>query len=406
MIVSNHANTGCDALGLLFSIRNRKDRKTKTVIRADVFYMPVINVIARWIGLIPAYRMMFDGVDSLSKNTGSIVEISDELLNDGTVIIYPEAGHQDKRSLGRFSLAYLRFCFETAKSVNFEKEIYLLPSCNHYTDYVGLQDEMLVRFGTPVPLSPYYELYKTKPWTAQRQVNALVRQQISDMMLNITDLDNYTAIDYLRNTYGVRYALENGFNPAQLPDKLAADKQLFARLEAAKEMQEPAVRQIYDQARQLEQTEQQYRFKATDGKRNIRCSLLSGIVMLVLFPLFLIALVTNVLILGIPKFVNTKLKDFMFHTTVYFASNVLIILPLTCFLAFRVVYGFTGHWLPALIYILCIPLLNIFVIRYGKRLKRNLNECRFRRLLRKGKITAYVALKEQMYKALDKVIDN
>ncbi|MDR3093445.1 MAG: 1-acyl-sn-glycerol-3-phosphate acyltransferase [Bacteroidales bacterium] len=404
MIVSDHQNTATDALGFIFSIRNRRNRKTKTVIRADVFYMPVINIIARWIGLIPAYRMMYEGADSLSKNTTSIVEISDELLNNGTVVLFPEAGHQEKHWLGRFSLAYLRFCFETAKSVHFEKEIYLLPSCNHYSDYAGLQEDMIVRFGTPVPLSPYYELYKTKPWTAQRQVNAAVRQQISDMMLNITDEDNYTAFDYLRNTYGIRYAADNGFNPTYLPDKLEADKQLFARLEAAKETQKAEVQQIYDHARQLEQTEQQYRFKNTEKERHIGQRIATGAVMLALFPLFVIALIPNVFIFGIPALVKRKFKDMMFHGTVYFVLNILIILPLTSIAVFRTVYVLCGHWLPALIAVLCIPLLNLFAVYYNKQLRHDLNEYRYRRLLRKGKINTYVALKEQLYRTLDKMV--
>ncbi|GHT23392.1 hypothetical protein FACS189430_06620 [Bacteroidia bacterium] len=365
--------------------------------------MPVINVIARWIGLIPAYRMMYEGADSLSKNSTSIVEISDELLNDGTVVLFPEAGHQEKHWLGRFSLAYLRFCFETAKSVNFEKEIYILPSCNHYSDYAGLQEDMMVRFGTPIPLSPYYELYKTNPWTAQRRVNAVIRQQISDMMLNITDADNYTAFDYLRNTYGVRYAAENGFNPTYLPDKLEADKQLFARLEAAKETQEATVRQIYDKARQLEQTEQQYRFKHTEEKRHIGRSIASGTVMLALFPLFVMALCTNVLIFGVPALVKRKFKDIMFHSTVYFTLNILILLPLTSIAVFKTVQGLCGQWLPALVAVLCIPLLNLFAVYYNRQLQHDLNECRYRRLLRKGKITDYAALKEQLWQLLKRM---
>ena len=123
-----------------------------------------------------------------ANNAASFEDIEDELLHDGTVLLYPEAGHQDKHWLGQFSLVYLHILFEAARKTGFQKEMFVLPSCNHYSDYFHAREKMLVCYGTPISLAPYYELYQTRPRTAQRQVNQLVRQQINDMMLNINDL--------------------------------------------------------------------------------------------------------------------------------------------------------------------------------------------------------------------------
>ena len=114
-----------------------------------------------------------------------------------------------------------------------------------------MRNRMLVKFGTPISLQPYYELYKTKPRTAQREVNKLVREQISGLMLDIRDLDNYDAIDFIRTTYGIDYAKKNGVDPDDLPNRLLSDKELVAKLADAKSADENGMNQLYQEARDL-----------------------------------------------------------------------------------------------------------------------------------------------------------
>ena len=144
MVVSDHQNGLSDVLGVLMSIDRRRDkRKVRVVARADVF-KPAVRKALHWLGLIPAYRLAFDGEASLSNNAASFEDIEQELLLDGTVVIYPEAGHQDKHWLGQFSLAYLHILFEAARKTGFQKEMFVLPSCNHYSDYFHAREKMLL----------------------------------------------------------------------------------------------------------------------------------------------------------------------------------------------------------------------------------------------------------------------
>ena len=59
LIASNHQNCLCDPLGVLFTF---KDRKPSFLVRADVFSVhPLVSRILRKMGLLPAYRLSFDG---------------------------------------------------------------------------------------------------------------------------------------------------------------------------------------------------------------------------------------------------------------------------------------------------------------------------------------------------------
>lgn len=229
LIVSNHQNCLNDPLGVLFTFR---DRKPHFITRADVFALhPIANKFLRSIGLLPAFRLEHEGESALGKNEETFKMTEQELVNGCTIMMYPESGHQDKRWLGNFSLGYVKLAFEAAELSDFKTDIVLLPSCNHYSDYFGIQNEFMVKFGKPIHLKDFYELYKTKPRTAQRQANALAREQIENLMLNITDLDNYEAIDFLRDSYRQEYAKNHNLSTADLPSKLLVDKDFYSHLE-------------------------------------------------------------------------------------------------------------------------------------------------------------------------------
>ena len=62
IIVSNHQNCLNDPLGLVFSFN---DRKPHVITRADVFAVsPVADKFLRSIGLLPAFRLDYDGEES------------------------------------------------------------------------------------------------------------------------------------------------------------------------------------------------------------------------------------------------------------------------------------------------------------------------------------------------------
>ena len=66
LIASNHQNCLCDPVGVIVAF---KDRKPSVLARADVFSVhPQVNGLLRKMGLLPAYRLTFDGEESLGKN--------------------------------------------------------------------------------------------------------------------------------------------------------------------------------------------------------------------------------------------------------------------------------------------------------------------------------------------------
>ena len=364
LIVSNHQNCLNDPLGLIFSFQ---DRKPHVITRADVFAVsPVADKFLRSIGLLPAFRLDYEGEGALDKNATTFQASEQALIDGKTVIMYPEAGHQDKRWLGTFSFGYTKMAFEAAEMGNFEKEVFILPACNHYSHYFGMRNRVLVKFGTPISIQPYYELYKTKPRTAQREVNKLVREQISNLMLDIRDLENYNAIDFIRTTYGEDYARKQGVDPDNLPERLLTDKDLVAKLDAAKETDERNLKKIYQHARVLRQCIEEMGITDAHLKKDVNrlALVLKLLFLLMLLPLWIFSWWPSMLVYWIPMSIfKAKMKDPMFEGTLLYGSAVLFTIPLFSLITLLVV-GFTSGWLSAVIYVALFPLLMLFCWKY------------------------------------------
>ena len=378
LIVSNHQNCLNDPLGILFSFR---DRKANFITRADVFALhPFANKFLRAIGLLPAFRLDHEGEGALGKNDETFKITEQELVNGRTIIMYPEAGHQDKRWLGHFSLGYLKLAFEAAEMDNFNTEIFILPSCNHYRNYTEIQGQFMVKFGTPISLKPFYELYKTKPRTAKRQINALVREQITSLMLNVDDLENYDAIDYIRTTYGKTYAAGKGIDTDYLPDMLVSDKELCGKLEKLGADAPEKAAQLYGLARKVQEGIKDFgtRSGALEKKPSGIKTALKLVLAALTAELYIFSLWPALLLYWIPKLVHKKVStEIMFLGTFMYALNVLFCVPFLTLATFFITFFGTGSWFLGLAHVALIPLLCIFAWNWTKWVGNTLKDLRW-----------------------------
>lgn len=399
LMVSNHQNCLNDPLGLLFAIPGRKPF---FIARANVFAVsPVADKFLRSIGLLPAFRLDYEGAEALSENATTFRASEQSLVDGNAVVIYPESGHQDKRWLGRFSFGYLKLAFEAAELANFEKDIVLLPTCNHYSHYFGMRNRFVVKFGQPISLKPYYELYKTKPRTAQREVNKLVVQQISDLMLDIRDLDNYEAIDFIRTTYGDDFARHNGVEPLNLPERLLTDKQLVAKLDALKDDANADLPSLYREALSLKQGIEELRISDRSLKFSNRpvSLLLSMLLHILFFPLWVCSWWPSLPIYLLPmSFFKMKMKDPMFEGTMLYGSAALLTIPLFS-IATLLVLGFNVGWLPAIISVLMFPVLIVFCWVYAVSAVNMFKGMRC--MLNRSKVEHLRKVRENLHSRLD-----
>lgn len=405
VVVANHQNCLNDPLCVCLQLT---DRRMNFLARANVFKNPIANKALRAMGLLPAYRMGYEHFSEVSKKNQETLSAACEALTDGeTVMLYPEAGHQDKRWLGTFKLGYLRIAFGAAEKMEFKKDVMILPSCNHYSNYFHARTDMMIRFGEPISLMPYYEKYQENPRETMMELNKLIRSRIQEMMLHVDDLEHYEQIDFLReNEYGKKYAVEHGFNFNYLPSRLLSDQKLVDALQNASKEHPERMEKVYTDTDKLITGLRELNIRDWLFKRNpgVEAALLRGLGLLLLFPLFLVSIIPTGLLYLIPKiFLKKMIKDQMFVSTFNVAVSVFVSVPLCLILPVILLWVYLGFFW-ALGYFVAFPLMFILSWNYMRMFMRFIGACNFVKKSNRAKVKELRKLRYNLFKELDELL--
>ena len=404
VIVSNHQNCLNDPLCVCLKLT---DRRMNFLARANVFQNPVFNKALRAMGLLPAYRMGYEGLSHVRRNSETIADAGKALVDGETVMLYPEGGHQDKRWLGTFKLGYLRIAFEAAEKMNFEEDVMILPSCNHYSNYFHARTEMIIKFGKPISLKPYYERYKEEPRATMMEINDIVHSEIKEMMLHVEDIEHYEQIDWLRECgYGRKYALEHGFKYNYLPSRLLSDQSLVNALQTATEENPEEMESIYKETSELLNGIKELNIRDWLFIRNpgIEAVLLRGLGLITLLPLFLVSIIPTAILFIVPElFLKKLIKDEMFISSFRVAVSALITVPLCLFIPVILLWVFSGFWW-ALGYFVAFPLMFILAWNYMRLLMKFIGTCNFVAKRNRKKVNWLRKLRTSVFSRLDKIL--
>ena len=405
VVVSNHQNCLNDPLCVCLKLT---DRRMNFIARANVFKNPIFNKALRAMGLLPAYRMSHEGFGAINKNRETMDDAGQALTDGETLMLYPEADHQDKRWLGKFKLGYLRIAFEAAEKMNFEQDVMILPSCNHYSNYFHARTDMLIKFAEPISLKPYYERYKEAPRETMMEVNTIVRDTIQQMMLHIEDLDHYEEIDFIRESgYGRKYAKEHGYKFNYLPSRLLSDQKLVAELQRAYTENKEEMEGVYADIRRYAEGLKELNIRDWLFIHNpgIEAPILRGLGLLLLLPLFIVSIIPTALLFIIPKiFLNILIKDQMFISSFNVGVSVFVSVPICLIIPSILLWIFAGFWW-ALGYFVAFPFMFVLAWNFMRMFQKFMGSCRFVARKNRDKVSKLKEIRQRIFSRLDKLIN-
>lgn len=405
VIVSNHQNCLNDPLCVCLQLT---DRRMNFLARANVFNNPIFNKALRAMGLLPAYRMGYEGLSHVRKNSETFEDAGKALMDGETVMLYPEGGHQDKRWLGTFKLGYLRIAFAAAEKMNWEEDVMILPSCNHYSNYFHARTEMVIKFGKPISLKPYYERYKEEPRATMMEINNIVHSEIKEMMLHIDDIEHYDQIDWLReNEYGKKYAREHGFKKNYLPSRLLSDQKLVNALQKAYEEHPEEMEGVYKDVTTVMNGIKELNIRDWLFRHNPRAEavIMRALGLILLLPLFIVSIIPTALLFIVPEiFLKKMIKDQMFVSTFRLAVSALLTIPVCVLVPVIFLWIYLNFWW-ALGYFVAFPFMFLLAWNYMRLFMKFLGTCNFRLRKNRRKIKEIRKLRKSIFERLDSMLD-
>lgn len=341
IIICNHQNTANDPLNIVFTLP--LSYHVCALARANVFYVnAVFTRFLNWIGLVPAFRIGWEGMDGLENNFETFDMIAKRIHHPYPVIVFPEAGHTQGHYLDRFTTGTVRMAFHAAKANGWQDDIKIVPTAHHYSEYFDLQADFLWMIAEPFSLKPYYEQYQEHPNSVMRDITHELRGIVQKMMLD-EGAEDYEAKDYLRCS---------ALNPAAtkdipLPERLQEDKTFIRRL-----LENPHYQDIIQLTTQLKEKEESLGITdMTIAEKPCWMKTLGwSIILLCLLPLWIVCLWPHAICYTFPP--RLIKSDKMFTNSYRFVMSALFLYPLFAILTIAVMGLVWGWWWQALLWIL------------------------------------------------------
>lgn len=186
---SNHQNAFLDAL-LIAIVTNTQPA---SLVRADVFNNPIAKRFLNALKMMPVFRMR-DGFNTLSNNDTIFSTVRNLLLDNGSIIIFPEGNHGERKQLRPLKKGVGRIAMSTLAEHPDCKDIQVLPIGLEYSNHQNFRSSVMVEIGEPISVSKYISEYKQNEAITLRNFNEELKDAIGKLMLDIKHKAKYDLV--------------------------------------------------------------------------------------------------------------------------------------------------------------------------------------------------------------------
>lgn len=358
-IIGNHQNGLTDALVLLYMYPDK--RQPVFIARGDIFKKDFVARLLHFLKILPTFRNR-DGSRSDVRNNNEIFNIAANVLNRGnTLVMFPEASHQEGNFLGTFKKGFPRIALEAEANADFKLGLKILPVNIYYTNYYNFRSKVLLTVGETFTIESLKELYETEPNNAYLKLNEISREKLKKLTLD-EGADFFRQYDTIRNMLRKPRLMEKGVKPNDLVEMRKEDLEIAAALDRLKEQNEERFSQLMSEASDYENGLQKLKIKEWLVGSNVTLPklLLKCLWLLITFPFYLFGLINNFLPFNAPQLLKKKLKDKQLYSSMNFAPSVIATFPIMYLIWFAVAWIVLGKWWLGVLYVL-LAFLSLFI---------------------------------------------
>ncbi len=348
----NHQNALIDALAVLTSFK----WQPVFLARADIFGNKTIARILRFLKILPVYRIR-DGYDQLANNEKVFRETFDVLDKNTSLTILPEGNHEGKRQLRTLKKGIARIAFNYRHEfADNKKEISIIPTGLNYSDYHAPGSNLHIRFGDPIPLADFDQLYQENQPKAYNGLIKRLESELKKQMLHIEDGEYYRCTE----TIVLLYETLNAKNKGTENDIFLAQQQVID-LMGEKEQNDPEfLIDLQGLTQSLEKILSQVKTGIDDLKllkkaKNTFSLFFRMMFLFLTSPLYLYCFIQNAIPSWIRHTIGKKFKDPHFKSSVAFVLTIFLF-PIFHILQALIFLLISGSLTWSAVYLVTLPL--------------------------------------------------
>ncbi len=318
----------------------------------------------------------------------------------------PEGNHAGFRRLRQLKKGFARIAFQAEEANDFLLHMKIVPVGIDYECYTTYRSTLLVNFGEPMDLAPFYGIYKKNPAIGLNKIKEALAERMKPLMIHIESEKYYTFYDELRKMYRPYGRKRLSLHPKRLYDGFKVDKRLIASVEKFEQSNPEKLEHYSEMMNRFLSDSGKYGFGATEfQKKNISVVTagLRFILLLLTFPLFVYGLVVNGLQYHLPRFVVKPIKDKQFHSSFKYVLTMLLF-PLFYFLETLIFYLVSKQAQNTLWFFVSLPVSAVIAWQWYRHAKITLRLFRFLKI--KFKKPAVFNAMKKGYETLIAFADN
>jgi 1-acyl-sn-glycerol-3-phosphate acyltransferase len=367
ILAPNHRNALIDAL--LFVYSGYWNKQVVFLARADIFKQKFIAWILRGLRILPVYRIR-DGKDNLEKNTEIFEDSGRILKKNNPIALFPEARHNLKQSLLPIQKAVPRIVLPTEAQYDFSLNSQIVPVAIYYRDMFSFLSDAYVRYGTPIEVSKYKDMYAENPHLAVNQLREELEDALKSIVVNIWNDEYYNQYQYAIDFNGDRIAKE--MFSGEKDDFVQAAQYIVKRLDDMFENDPEAFKNKMADINEACSIIENNGLSSKDDILNPKSKLnliVRYVALTMSAPIAFFGFANAIF----PILINNKLyglfKDKQFIPSARLVSGLLFI-PIFNVIQSIVIGSLTSNWLLSLGYFVAMPVTFYFACYWRKWLKK------------------------------------
>ncbi|MDR0332873.1 MAG: 1-acyl-sn-glycerol-3-phosphate acyltransferase [Dysgonamonadaceae bacterium] len=383
----NHRNALIDAL--LFVYSGYWNKQVVFLARADIFKQKFIAWILRGLRILPVYRIR-DGKDNLEKNTEIFENAGRILKKNNPIALFPEARHNPKQSLLPIQKAVPRIVLPTEAQYDFSLNSQIVPVAIYYRDMFAFLSDAYVRYGTPIEVSKYKNIYAENPHLAVNQLREELEDALKSMVVNIWNDEYYNQYQLAIDFNGDRIAKE--MFSGEEDDFVQAAQYIVKRLddmfENDREAFDNKMADINEACSIIENNGLNSKDDILNPKSKLNI-IARYVVLTMSAPIAFFGFVNAIF----PILINNRLyglfKDKQFIPSVRLVSGLLFI-PIFSGVQSIVIGSITVNWLLSLVYFIAMPATFYFACYWRKWLKKASRDWKVSEFVKKNDLNVLI----------------
>lgn len=404
-VIANHQNGMMDAMAILHTLYHDR-RQPVFIARGDIFKKDSVARVLRFLKILPVFRKRDGGRDDIEKDIDIFRQASKVLCNGGTLVIFPEAGHQQGHYMNTFKKGFSRIAFMAEEMSDFKLGVKILPLNIHYTDYFEFRSDLLVTCGEPFTFEEFFQQYKESPNQAYISLNEKARARVKSMTPDIDIPEHYKEIEAITRMTSEHILLRKGDNIHDLPAQKDAMMETIAAVKELRNSDGPVFERLMGNTKEYMQLAEKLKVEDWAVNREVSAARLSKwmALALVFSPFALFGFLNNLVPSTIIGQVNARIEDPMMHSTFRYALGTAVAVPLWYVLVLLFVWLVSRSLVAVLVYLSVAAVCGLFFPSYRRNFWKLVSVVRMRMSGQKPGFKRLSALKSEIFSIVEPLL--